>query len=220
MRARLLLAGAVIIALIAIDLRAEAAQPSFDCAKAGNWAEKQICKSDDLAALDAWFGPLYGQVAQRLPKADADALRAQRKAWLKTRNACKDDKDGVGCLTARYREIIADLEQRLVQLVGGTADARSAAPTDRPPLEECAAAEANSCLEELLGAAETTLATAEAQAAGDRVAESNLAWRAYRNAECKRRQGVEGDGAKAAALYAACLVELTRRRTAELQPRL
>src|SRR5213593_3518348 len=94
------MAGLMLLALLsAIAMApARAAAPSFDCAKAGNWAEKEICKSDDLAALDAWFAPLYGQVAQRLSGRDLDALKAQRKAWLKSRNDCKAEADGTACL--------------------------------------------------------------------------------------------------------------------------
>ncbi len=87
--------------------QASAAGPSFDCAKAGNWAEKTICGNDELAALDAWFGPLYGQVAQRLTGKDLDDLKAQRKAWLKQRNDCKAEADGTACLKKSYQEFTA-----------------------------------------------------------------------------------------------------------------
>jgi len=220
MSARHDFAAAVFAVIVLASLDAGAAAPSFDCAKAGNWAEKQICKNDALAALDGWFGPLYGQAVQRLPKADADALRARRKEWLKARNACKDDKDGLGCLTSHYREFIAELEQRLAQSIMGSSSVRDAALVSRSPLDECgASAEAKTCLEGLLSTAETELANAETPSAGEGSAESNVAWRAYRNAECKRRMNMLTDSAAREATYSACLVELTRRRTAELQPR-
>jgi uncharacterized protein len=202
-----------------------AAGPSFDCAKAGNWAEKQICGNDELAALDAWFGPLYGQVAQRLTGKELDDLKAQRKAWLKQRNDCKAEADGAACLKARYQEFTAELERQFAQLVGGGAGAIAT----KSPLAECAG-KGDSCLEQLVEAEEGHLADAEAKAGdavaqrdqadqnlhlGDRLAEANVAWRAYRNAECKRRQ--QGGGDDAAAVYSACLVELTRTRVRELK---
>ena len=222
----------VLAAAVAMSRPALAAGPSFDCAKAGNWVEKQICGNDALAALDAWFAPLYGQVAQRLTGKDLDALKAKRKAWLKARNDCKAEADGTACLNARYQEFTADLEKQFSQLVGGGSGATAAAPAAKSPLAECTGkADASACLEQLVETEEANLADAEAKAgdaagqrdqadqnahAADRLAEANVAWRAYRNAECKRRQQA-GDDADATAAYSVCLVELTRTRVRELQ---
>ena len=213
--------------------QASAAGPSFDCAKAGNWAEKAICKNDELAALDAWFGPLYGQVAQRLAGKDLDGLKARRKAWLKSRNDCKTEADGTTCMKTRYQEFTAELERQFAQLVGGDSGAKGAgAVAANSPLAECAGkADASACLEKLVEAEEANLTDAEAKAGdaaaqrdqadqnahlADRLAEANVAWRAYRNTECKRRQQAGGD-ADATAIYSSCLVELTRVRVRELQ---
>ena len=211
---------------------AAAAGPSFDCAKAGNWAEKEICKSDALAALDAWFAPLYGQVAQRLTGKDLDALKAHRKAWVKARNDCKAEADGAACLKARYQEFTADLEKQFAGLVGGTAGATSSTAA-QSPLAECSGqADAKACLEKSVETEDANLADAEAKAGdtaaqrdqadqnihlGDRLAEANVAWRAFRNAECKRRQQAGGGDADATAVYSSCLVEMTRARVRELQ---
>jgi len=229
------LAGFMLLALLsAIAMApARAAAPSFDCAKAGNWAEKEICKSDELAALDAWFGPLYAQVAQRLSGKDADALKARRKAWLKSRNDCKAEADGTACLKARYQDIIGDLERQFAQLIAGDSGVKGAAAGAKPPLAECSGqGDANACLEKLIEAEEANLADAEAKAGdaaakldqadqnahlGDRLAEANVAWRAYRNAECKRRQQAGSGDADGAAVYSSCLVELTRARIRELR---
>jgi uncharacterized protein len=227
----LALAVLALVGLIAGD--AAAAGPSFDCAKAGNWAEKQICGNDELAALDAWFAPLYGQVAQRLTGKDLDALKAKRKAWLKARNDCKAEADGTACLKARYQEFTTDLEKQFAGLVGGGASApAAAAPAGKSPLAECAGkADAAACLEQLVESEDAKLTDAEAKAGdaaaqrdqadqnvhlADRLSEANVAWRAYRNAECKRRQQAGGN-ADQTAMYSACLVELTRARIRELQ---
>jgi uncharacterized protein len=210
-----------------------AAGPSFDCGKAGNWAEKTICQNDELAALDAWFSPLYGQVVGRLPAPETDDVKAQRKAWLKSRNDCNAEADGAACLTDRYREFIADLEARLAGLAGGGVSAGSAAPATKAPLTECAGvADASVCLEQLIETEETNLAVAESAAreralnrdqttqtthSADRLAEANLAWRGYRNTECKRRQESAATKNDGAVVYSACLVELTRQRIQQLQ---
>jgi uncharacterized protein len=214
---------------------ASAATPSFDCAKAGNWAEKQICGNDELAALDAWFAPLYGQVAQRLTGKDLEALKAKRKAWLKTRNDCKAEADGTACLKARYQEFTADLEKQFAQLVGGGGGlvAAVAAPAGKSPLAECAGkSDAAACMEQLVESEEAKLTDAETKAGdtaaqrdqgdqnahlADRLAEANVAWRTYRNAECKRRQQAGGGETDATAVYSSCLVELTRVRVHDLQ---
>src|SRR5262245_59848997 len=130
----------VLSAVVLAGQQASAAAPSFDCAKAGNWAEKQICGNDALAALDAWIAPLYGQVAQRLTGKDVDALKAKRKAWLKSRGDCKAEADGTACLKTRYQEFTADLEKQFAQLVGGGGGsvAAAAAPAGKSPLAECA----------------------------------------------------------------------------------
>lgn len=226
----------VILALIGFAAaEAAAAGPSFDCAKAGNWAEKTICKNDELAALDAWFGPLYGQVVPRLSGKELDALKARRKAWLKSRNDCKAEADGTACLKTRYQEFTAELEQQFARLVGGDSGAKGvgAVAAAKSPLAECAGkAAAPACLEKLVEAEEANLADAEAKAGdaaaqrdqadqnahlGDRLAEANVAWRAYRNTECKRRQQAGGGDADATAVYSSCLVEMTKTRVRELQ---
>lgn len=225
MSRRLGVASVVALLVGLAGARTDAAGPSFDCAKASNWAEKQICGDDKLAAMDAWLSPLYNQVVQRVSASDADALRAQRKAWFKARNECKADQDANACLARRYQEFIGDLEHRLAATVAGAGAAEAAAPAaGKSPLEECGGSggDRQSCLEQLLDADETRLADAEATARkrardADKVAASNAAWRGYRNAECKRRSEAASDDAAAAA-YTACLIELTRARVTELGP--
>src|SRR5262244_2357630 len=133
---RIAIGFALVVAVGVAGEPASAAGPSFDCGKAGNWVEKQICGNDDLAALDAWFGPLYGQVAQRLTGKDLDALKAHRKAWLKARNDCKAEVDGTACLKTRYQEFTAELEKQFAQLVGGGggSGAQGAALAAKSPL--------------------------------------------------------------------------------------
>ena len=225
MKVGLGVALAVAVLVGAANQQAMAAGPSFDCAKAGNWAEKEICKSDELAALDAWFAPLYAQVAQRLTGKDLDDLKAKRKAWLKERNDCKAEADGTACLKKSYQLFTGELERQFADLVESSVGARFVKDFQCVP-------GGPTCFERLVGAEDANLADAEAKAGdtaaqrdqadqnahlGDRLAEANVAWRAYRNAECKRRQQAGGGDADATAVYSSCLVEMTRARVRELQ---
>jgi uncharacterized protein len=220
------MAGFMLLAVLsAISMApAHAAAPSFDCAKADNWAEKEICKSDDLAALDAWFAPLYGQVAQRLTGKDLDDLKAKRKAWLKERNDCKAEADGTACLKKSYQLFTGELERQFADLIENSVGARFTKDFQCVP-------GGVKCFEPLVEAEEANLADAEAKAgdaaaqrdqadqnvhAANRLAEANVAWRAYRNAECKWRQARHKLDDVAAA-YSSCLVDLTHARVRELQ---
>jgi uncharacterized protein YecT (DUF1311 family) len=69
--------------------RAHAA-PSFDCKRASSIVEKEICGSTEFASLDSDIAASYSQVLTVLSAADADALRADQRAWLKTRDDCGD----------------------------------------------------------------------------------------------------------------------------------
>ena len=83
------------------------------------------------------------------------------------------------------------------------------------------------CLENLQQMAEQELLLAYAQGfqqANERGAatvaafrKSNDAWRAYRDAECARRREQPPEGTAAEDLELACLVELTRRRAADMR---
>jgi len=219
---RLATASALIVIVVLAGRHAAAAAPSFDCTKAQSWAEKQICGDDKLSALDAWLSPLFNQVVQRSAAKDADALKAQRKAWFKARNDCKAEADGNACLAQRYQDFIGDLEHRFAALVGGGSSAApSAAPAPaKSASDECRGGDKQSCLEKLLDTEDANLSDAESAAQkksgqdSDKVEASNVAWRGFRNAECKRRSVGAGDQTEG---YTACLIDLTRDRVSELQ---
>jgi uncharacterized protein YecT (DUF1311 family) len=98
------------------------AAPSFDCKRASSIAEKEICGIPELEALDRDIAASFTQALAVLSAADADALRADQRAWLKTRDACDDlihgdppiYADVFGCLrqemtarAAKLRAIVA-----------------------------------------------------------------------------------------------------------------
>jgi len=84
---------------------------SFDCRKAQLPAERRICASPELGALDEAVAAAF-RAAQK-QSIDTDPLRLDQQRWLRSqRNACADD----ACLARVQRE-------RLAQLQGWQADA-------------------------------------------------------------------------------------------------
>jgi uncharacterized protein YecT (DUF1311 family) len=98
------------------------AAPSFDCKRAASIAEKEICGLPELEGLDRDIAASFTQALAVLNAADADLLRADQRAWLKTRDACGDlihgdppiYADVFGCLreqmtarAAKLRAIVA-----------------------------------------------------------------------------------------------------------------
>ena len=81
---------ALIAAVIALDLPRVHAAPSFDCKRASSIAEKEICGLPELEVLDRDIAAAFTQALAVLSAADADALRADQRAWLKTRDDCGD----------------------------------------------------------------------------------------------------------------------------------
>lgn len=76
---------------------------SFDCNKAVSATDRRICASPQLQKLDEHMGKLY---EQRAVGADADAWRADQRAWLRLRDRCDD----TGCLQRVYLERLTVLE--------------------------------------------------------------------------------------------------------------
>jgi uncharacterized protein YecT (DUF1311 family) len=81
---------ALFAAVIALDLPRVHAAPSFDCKRASSIAEKEICGLPELEDLDRDIAAAFTQALAVLSAADADALRADQRAWLKTRDDCGD----------------------------------------------------------------------------------------------------------------------------------
>ena len=86
---------ALLLALVAAGVLAGSpprlhAAPSFDCKRASSIAEKEICGLPELEGLDRDIAASFTQALAALSAADADALRADQRAWLKTRDDCGD----------------------------------------------------------------------------------------------------------------------------------
>jgi serine/threonine protein kinase len=91
--------------------KATAAQPSFDCTKAGTADEHLLCSHAELATLDRTMSDLYWKVYPAVKRRDAAkgiALKADQKAWLAARTACatRNDQvqDRIDCIRALYDE--------------------------------------------------------------------------------------------------------------------
>jgi uncharacterized protein YecT (DUF1311 family) len=81
---------ALVAAVIALDPPGVHAAPSFDCKRASSIAEKEICGMPELEGLDRDIAGSFTQALAVLSAADADALRADQRAWLKSRDDCGD----------------------------------------------------------------------------------------------------------------------------------
>ncbi|MDH3578997.1 MAG: hypothetical protein OEM91_00020 [Hyphomicrobiales bacterium] len=84
-----------------------AVKPSFDCGKARAPAEKAICANPAIATLDNVMVDLYKKARSARKGSARNALTAQQRQWLKSRNACGSD---VACLAQRYGERIGQLQ--------------------------------------------------------------------------------------------------------------
>ncbi|MEP1605723.1 MAG: hypothetical protein ABJJ48_05375, partial [Marinomonas sp.] len=97
-------------ALRADNLTAAPAAPSFDCAKASNFAETEICGQygHELRSLDRDMAHAYA-----LNRIDRRVSWRSQRDWLKTRNACKDRSCIVEAYKSRISVLLASLDTRL-----------------------------------------------------------------------------------------------------------
>lgn len=89
------------------------AGPGFDCAKARAREEAILCSDPALAALDRRLSETWAALLPRLPKQDAESVRAVQKDFLKRRKGCVGSgaaADARRCLAEVYEDRIAELE--------------------------------------------------------------------------------------------------------------
>ena len=85
------------------DTEGAALSVSFDCAKAGNFAEKAVCSDDTLKQLDGALAANYtNMLAADMPGTALDELRKEQSQWLAVRNQCADHQ----CVLTQYRSRI------------------------------------------------------------------------------------------------------------------
>jgi uncharacterized protein len=201
---------------------AEAASPSFDCARAATWSEKTICGDEGLAMLDREMASAFDTRQGQVGDIGRQQLLATQRAWLKSRDACRSEGDPVGCLTNRYRSRIRELLGQAPPLEHDRAEAHGTLGECRRETRDAGAV--GLCLDRKL--AEATAAFGDAEAAmlqrltgRDDVAaafrESQEAFLRFRDGTCRWRSALGGHDE--ADVRQACLVDFTRARTAEIE---
>jgi uncharacterized protein len=96
---------------------AQAASPSFDCAKASGQVEQLICKDEALADLDHKMGEIYSKALKAWPPEEVTKQRAMQRGWIKGRNDCWKAEDVRNCVEASYRTRIVEMQIQFGQLL-------------------------------------------------------------------------------------------------------
>jgi uncharacterized protein len=209
-------AAPVVIFLLALAPGAAA----FDCASAAGPVERRICADAVLRALDSRLDELLERTRARSTPREVELLKSEQRAWLSRRNGCTGDD----CLRRAYEARVTTLQRRLAL--------RTAAES---PLERCSRVaasrlEVDACLDHLLAAVERDLAVAHGRAervarelaarqrdgALEALAESDAAWAAFRDVECRRQADPQGDAATAADVARSCRIALAEWRMLDL----
>lgn len=85
---------------------------SFDCQQAGTLVEKTVCSTPELSSLDEELANIYAQALRTIT--DKQALIADQRAWLKTRDTCeKIEWDPGKCLLYQYRKRNIEMQSLL-----------------------------------------------------------------------------------------------------------
>ena len=96
------------------------ATPSFDCAKASSEAEKLVCSTPALAALDRRLAEVYAAAKAKMP--DNEVVGWQR-GWVKGRDECWKSEDKPRCVEESYKT-------RIVELLINTTDVMVPTPVE------------------------------------------------------------------------------------------
>ena len=111
----------LVLAFATLPIASASAAPSFNCGKAKGLVEKQICGNPEFEPLDRDIASLYSRSLALLTKPDADALRADQRAWVKERDECEDFIHGdpviMADVLACMRKTMSARKQRLQAIV-------------------------------------------------------------------------------------------------------
>jgi uncharacterized protein len=94
----------IAMGLLSLVVVSSARAATFDCDKAASFAEKVVCSDSRITAMDDELGSLYKAALASSP--NKDTLKADQKAWLASRDRCKDDH----CIMKAYADRIAALK--------------------------------------------------------------------------------------------------------------
>lgn len=78
---------------------------SFDCSKASNAVEREVCNNEELSTLDEKLSKAYKAAINQ--STQQDAVKATQRLWIKERNQCASD---AMCLKNAYISRINALE--------------------------------------------------------------------------------------------------------------
>jgi uncharacterized protein len=103
---------------IALALSAASAAPCadyapIDCARASDSAQRTICRDYGLGQAEARMATLYGVIASLVAMGQRANLQDTQRDWLKTRDACRDDRD---CLANTYAGRIQELNAMVADI--------------------------------------------------------------------------------------------------------
>jgi uncharacterized protein len=91
-------------ALLLAVLASNSMAASFDCTKASNFAEKEICSDGYLSGLDTSLSRNYKAALLKAPDRQ-DALIQSQREWLATRNQCTTQKCLDQAMVTRFKAI-------------------------------------------------------------------------------------------------------------------
>jgi hypothetical protein len=83
----------------------ETYKPSFDCRLATRQAEKIICGSEQLSALDVENAAIFNAIKRSLKDEAQERFETERQLWVASRNSCGDE----ACVRKKFDERIAHL---------------------------------------------------------------------------------------------------------------
>ncbi|EJC65814.1 hypothetical protein QWA_03110 [Alcaligenes faecalis subsp. faecalis NCIB 8687] len=116
-----LLKAVGLLALSAWSTGAHAA--SFDCSKASNYIEHQVCADPNLSALDEQLAKVYKEALARQP--DSPSVKRAQRAWLReVRAKCTSSQ----CLSQAYTARIQDLSGAAPVIAAAPVNGQAAVP--------------------------------------------------------------------------------------------
>lgn len=98
--------------LLLCALLPAAAQPVTTCGNGKRWADRTVCASAPLAALDRQMAAIYARLLEGLSGQGRATLREEQRRWNAQRDSCRTAVNPPACLEERYTHQIAALQSR------------------------------------------------------------------------------------------------------------